>query len=152
MRLRRERYSRCVASLLTLCFVFLCVCVCACARDCGCVCKFVCMLLERVCARWLTGCGVKLLLFRGWYFIRDITLNVPGYPLFIVSLHSSTPHSLHIYDPRHPSFLSHNHFLPCGKVVGFDKIPLRHSDQREHYTIQRFYFSVLITLFNCATF
>lgn len=53
------------------------------------------VLLECVCARWPTSCGVKLLLFRGRYFIRDVTPNETGYPLFNVSAHfshSSAPH------------------------------------------------------------
>lgn len=61
---------------------------------------------------------------------------------YLLFLHTSHTHQLLTHHPDflHPSFFSHNHFLPCGEVVGFDKIPLRHNDQREHYTIQRLYF------------
>lgn len=55
---------------------------------------------------------------------------------YLLFLHTSHTNQLLTRHPDflHPSFFSHNHFLPCGEVVGFDKIPLRHTDQREHYT------------------
>lgn len=73
---------------------------------------------------------------------------------YLLFLHTSHTHQLLTRHPDflHPSFFSHNHFLPCGEVVGFDKIPLRHSDQREHYTTQRLFFVLLKTVFICTPF
>lgn len=71
---------------------------------------------------------------------------------YLLFLHTSHTRQLLTRHPDflHPSFFPHNHFLPCGEVVGFDKIPLRHSDQREHYTIQRPFFLFLLRLCSIA--
>lgn len=77
-------YSICFShsSDALLCICCFCFAFPPCARVYAYYCECVCLVLEYICARWLTSCGVKLLLFRGRYFIRDITPDETGYPLF----------------------------------------------------------------------